>query len=172
MIDIKRVNQKVVAALPSIMQRANRYAPKLIQKQLLSLALNQFFQQECRSGQLNFLAGKCLVIEVTDYQLSFGISLHQQRLRITMPTEPTILSEPTVNQLHYNSLIKAGSKDFLQMMTNKVDPDTLFFRRKLVMLGDTELSLQCKNLLDSIGLDRLPKPILQSLNWLVAQQTS
>jgi len=36
------------------------------------------------------------------------------------------------------------------MMLREEDPDTLFFNRKLVIEGDTELGLIVKNLLDSI----------------------
>lgn len=158
MFDIKRANQKVVSAIPLIMRQINRYAPKPLQVQMLSLALNKFFQQECQKGELDFLATKTVVIEVTDYHLSFGISLVAQGLKVSVPA------------VQQDIVIKAKSADFIQMITNKVDPDTLFFRRRLVMLGDTELGLHCKNLLDSIGLARFPKPVLHSLNWLAAQQ--
>ncbi|MGB7997639.1 MAG: SCP2 sterol-binding domain-containing protein, partial [Photobacterium halotolerans] len=47
----------------------------------------------------------------------------------------------------------------------KVDPDTLFFQRRLTMQGDTELGLAVKNLLDSLDLDSLPK----SLHWLLTK---
>lgn len=160
MFDIKRANQKVVSVIPLIMRRVNHYAPKAVQVRVLSLALNQFFQQECRSGELDFLLNKSVVIEVTDYQLAFGISLVDKRLQVSLPAHKQ------------DSLIKASSVDFLQMITNQVDPDTLFFRRKLVILGDTELGLECKNLLDSIGLERLPKPIIEGLHWLTAHQVA
>ena len=40
--------------------------------------------------------------------------------------------------------------DFLRMMLREEDPDTLFFKRKLQIEGDTELGLITKNLLDSV----------------------
>jgi len=36
------------------------------------------------------------------------------------------------------------------MMLREEDPDTLFFKRKLQIEGDTELGLITKNLLDSV----------------------
>ena len=55
----------------------------------------------------------------------------------------------------------------LQLATQQVDPDTLFFRRKLLVTGDTELGLQLKNLLDTIELkERMPTFAYQQLQSL------
>jgi predicted lipid carrier protein YhbT len=48
----------------------------------------------------------------------------------------------------------------------KEDPDTLFFQRRLSIEGDTELGLEVKNLMDSVDLDALPKPMLSALTHL------
>ncbi|WP_438863304.1 ubiquinone anaerobic biosynthesis accessory factor UbiT [Neptunicella sp.] len=160
MIDIKRVNHKVVVGLPTFMRTINRYAPPLLQVHLLNLVFNQFFRAECRQGDLDFLNNKTLVIDVYDYQLAFGISLQQGRLKVCV--------SPTNEDL----LIRASSVEFLAMINNSVDPDTLFFQRRLVMLGDTELGLYCKNLLDSIDNKRFPRLLSYGLDWLVQQQGS
>jgi O2-independent ubiquinone biosynthesis accessory factor UbiT len=160
MFDIKRVTHKVVATIPTFMRQANRYVPPWIQTQVLCLGLNRFFQQELAKGELDFMCNKTLVIDVSDYQLLFAITLQQRRLKIRLT--------PVTQDL----LISVNSADMLAMINNQVDPDTLFFRRRLLMLGDTELGLQCKNLLDSIGIERLPVPLAKVLDWLVAQQQS
>ena len=41
-------------------------------------------------------------------------------------------------------------------MLREEDPDTLFFNRKLVIEGDTELGLVVKNLLDSVDWSSTP----------------
>jgi predicted lipid carrier protein YhbT len=46
--------------------------------------------------------------------------------------------------------ISAATEDFIRLMRREEDPDTLFFNRKLMIDGDTELGLTVKNLLDSI----------------------
>ncbi len=46
---------------------------------------------------------------------------------------------------------------FLALALRREDPDTLFFTRRLVMTGDTELGLIVKNLLDAIDWSRLPR---------------
>ena len=40
------------------------------------------------------------------------------------------------------------------MATRRVDPDTLFFERRLSIDGDTETGLRLKNLLDAVELPR------------------
>ena len=46
--------------------------------------------------------------------------------------------------------ISASLRDFALLAARKEDPDTLFFSRRLVMEGDTELGLLVKNTLDAI----------------------
>jgi predicted lipid carrier protein YhbT len=124
---------------------------------MLQLALNRFFQQELRQGELAFLQGKQLLIVVSDIALQFGISLKGGALRVQL--------QPKQQDL----LLKAELADFIAMISNVTDPDTLFFRRRLQLLGDTELGLYCKNLLDSIGPERLPAVLSQGLSWLAQQ---
>jgi O2-independent ubiquinone biosynthesis accessory factor UbiT len=58
-----------------------------------------------------------------------------------------------------NVTFTASADDFLALVLRREDPDTLFFKRRLLIEGDTELGLLIKNTLD--GLDfklRLPPP--------------
>ncbi|KKO46770.1 sterol-binding protein [Arsukibacterium ikkense] len=160
MFDIKRVNSKLVAALPLMLRQLTCCAPALMQRSLLQLALNRFFQPELAGGELSFLQGKTVLISVTDLNLEFGISLHGKQLQVQL--------KPAQQHL----LLKAELADFVAMISNNTDPDTLFFRRRLQMLGDTELGLYCKNLLDSIGPARLPAAVSVGLNWLAQQQSA
>ncbi|MBV2127600.1 ubiquinone anaerobic biosynthesis accessory factor UbiT [Arsukibacterium indicum] len=159
MFDIKRVNHKVVAALPSMLRTVTRCAPKRMQSGMLQLALNRFFQSELSRGELSFMQHKTVVISVADIALEFGICLDGNKLQVQlMPAQQDLL-------------LKAELADFIAMISNTSDPDTLFFRRRLQMLGDTELGLYCKNLLDSIGPERLPPLVPGLLHWLAQQQT-
>jgi O2-independent ubiquinone biosynthesis accessory factor UbiT len=47
-------------------------------------------------------------------------------------------------------VVAATLYDLSRLATRKEDPDTLFFSRRLVMEGDTELGLLIKNTLDAI----------------------
>ncbi|NRQ42084.1 SCP2 sterol-binding domain-containing protein [Rheinheimera sp. YQF-2] len=160
MFDIKRVNSNLVASLPTMLRGLTRYAPKAAQAGVLQLALNQFFRPELKTGELNFLTAKTLVVQVSDIALQFAISLNGDKLRVQLASAEQDL------------LLKAELADFVAMISNTADPDTLFFRRRLQMLGDTELGLYCKNLLDSIGSERLPLFCHRGLNWLAQQQAA
>jgi O2-independent ubiquinone biosynthesis accessory factor UbiT len=46
------------------------------------------------------------------------------------------------------------------------DPDTLFFQRRLVIEGDTELGLGVKNFLDGLDEERLPLPLQLALRGM------
>ena len=54
--------------------------------------------------------------------------------------------------------IRSTVSGFLALALRREDPDTLFFTRRLVMTGDTDLGLVVKNLLDAIDWSRLPLP--------------
>ena len=68
--------------------------------------------------------------------------------------------------------ISANARDFLLLMSRREDPDTLFFSRRLVSEGDTELGLVVKNLLDALDpelvLQRLPLPLKHAARRLMA----
>ena len=73
--------------------------------------------------------------------------------------------------------ITATAADFLALARREQDPDTLFFSRRLVMEGDTELGLMVKNMLDALDLPvldprhwRLPAPHAVVGSWWAALQ--
>ena len=47
--------------------------------------------------------------------------------------------------------VRASLGDYLALALRREDPDTLFFTRRLVIEGDTELGLEIKNALDALG---------------------
>ncbi len=47
--------------------------------------------------------------------------------------------------------IRASLPDYIALALRREDPDTLFFSRRLVLEGDTELGLALKNALDAFG---------------------
>lgn len=68
--------------------------------------------------------------------------------------------------------VSASARDFLLLLSRREDPDTLFFSRRLVSEGDTELGLTVKNLLDALEpeavLRRLPTPLARAARRLLA----
>lgn len=55
--------------------------------------------------------------------------------------------------------IRSNVSGYLALLLRREDADTLFFTRRLVMTGDTDLGLVVKNTLDAIDWSRLPPPL-------------
>ena len=76
-------------------------------------------------------------------------------------------SEPS-NQT-YDVLFRADASALLSLVTQQADADTLFFRRQLLVSGDTETGLHLKNYLDQISVEPLlPAVLLQVAERLLA----
>ena len=82
------------------------------------------------------LRGKVLRLELK--QIGFGpqLTIHGWGIR-------PALGRPDVT-------VRASLRDYFALALRREDPDTLFFTRRLVIEGDTELGLVVKNALDSI----------------------
>jgi O2-independent ubiquinone biosynthesis accessory factor UbiT len=59
--------------------------------------------------------------------------------------------------------IRASAADFYRLARRLEDPDTLFFARRLIIEGDTELGLCLKNALDAIDWTRFPAELLNTI---------
>lgn len=55
--------------------------------------------------------------------------------------------------------VRASLRDFVAIALRREDPDALFFQRRLVMEGDTELGHGLKNALDGLSLRSLLRPL-------------
>ncbi len=93
-------------------------------------------------GDLDFMAGRRLGIEVPDLGLSWVLELQDGRLRATSDA-----AEATV---------RGSATDLLLLAGRLEDADTLFFQRRLALSGDTELGLTARNLLDRLPWDAVP----------------
>jgi predicted lipid carrier protein YhbT len=85
-------------------------------------------------------------------------ALHGKRLRLAAPDAGLAFDfawdgkafRPAARGRRPDLTISASLHDFAQLAARKEDPDTLFFSRRLLMEGDTELGLTIKNTLDAI----------------------
>ena len=68
-----------------------------------------------------------------------------------------------VSQRPCDVVFCGNSMAFKTLALRREDPDTLFFQRRLMIEGDTELGLGLKNLLDSIDTEQLPG-LFQNVN--------
>lgn len=109
-------------------------------------ALNRIFRNSIDEGSLNFLQDRILHLQISDWPLEYRITLDGDQL---VPGDAN--RQPDVR-------FGGNAKEFLLLGLGKEDPDTLFFQRRLQLEGDTELGLEIKNFLYTLGDDFLPKP--------------
>lgn len=122
--------------------------PSFVFTRMLNLALRRSLAR----GDLLPLADKRIAIRVGDLGLRLHFTLKSNRF---VPVRT--IGQPDL-------AITASAHDFYLLASRQEDPDALFFSRRLVVEGDTELGLFAKNALD--GLD-LPEQIrtLLSAKW-------
>lgn len=83
------------------------------------------------------LHGKVVQVEIAGLPFALRLTLDSIGLRPS-------LARPDVT-------LRARLADYLALALRREDPDTLFFTRRLVLEGDTELGLALKNALDALG---------------------
>jgi predicted lipid carrier protein YhbT len=126
--------------------------PTRINSELLARILNHLFAPDLADGELDFLEGKQMLINVADARLSYRLTLHNGRIAAVPEQGMADLS------------IEGSLYDFLLLATRREDTDTLFFNRRLKLGGDTELGLYVKNFLDAMEIEERMGPVLKLLN--------
>ena len=147
---LDKLRSRLVHFGPSLLSVPVKLAPFALKRQVLEQMLSWQFRQALEEGELAFLEGRWLSIEVRDIGLRWFTSVEDGRL-IVSPCADADVS------------FSADASDLLMIAARKQDPDTLFFQRRLVIEGDTELGLYVKNLMDAIELDQIPKPLRLAL---------
>lgn len=108
-----------------------------------SQALNLALGDTLRSEALYPLHGKLICLRVSDAKIALNFTLNK---RGVTPIRAGKTADLTISAKAY---------DFILLALRKEDPDTLFFSRRLLMEGDTELGLLVKNTLDALELPPL-----------------
>jgi predicted lipid carrier protein YhbT len=111
---------------------------------LLAPLLNRLFEAAIKEGELDFLEENVFQVVVTGPDLEFYISFQNNSLAV-LPTSG-----------RWDLRISGSAYDFMLLATRREDADTLFFQRRIVTEGDTEMGLFLKNFLDSQELSDLP----------------
>lgn len=120
---------------------------------LFVTGLNLVLARHLHPDTLHRLEGRSLRIHVADAGLRFDYTWRDGAFRAARHD----VAEPDLT-------FRADAWDFHCLLQRREDPDTLFFSRRLVIEGDTELGLMVKNTLDSIDMAVFhPKAILRDL---------
>ncbi|HBX6961986.1 SCP2 domain-containing protein [Klebsiella pneumoniae] len=145
---LDKLRSRLVHFGPSLMSVPVKLAPFALKRQVLEQVLSWQFRQALAEGELEFLEGRWLSIHVRDIGLLWYTSVVDGRLVVSQQAD----ADADVS-------FSADVSDLLMIAARKQDPDTLFFQRRLVIEGDTELGLYVKNLMDAIELEQMPKAL-------------
>ena len=145
---------KRITAIPG------RFVPYVMQKQFLSIALNQVFRSLLEHDELEFLQGAKVRIKITDLYVDWLIEIGERGFT------------PIDRTLNDDVCISGECSAFYLLATRQADPDTLFFQRRIRIEGDTELGLGVKNTMDSMDWDDFPMPLRRLLQRATALQTN
>lgn len=146
MLVLDKLRSRLVLAGPFLLSVPVKLAPFALKRQVLEQVLRWQFQQALADGELEFLEGRWLSIDVRDIGLQWFTSVENGQLIVRQSANADVS-------------FSANASDLLMIAARKQDPDTLFFQRRLVIEGDTELGLYVKNLMDAIEPEQMPKPL-------------
>jgi O2-independent ubiquinone biosynthesis accessory factor UbiT len=121
----------------------SRHVPFVLQRLALQQSLNRLFAAPLADGAFDMLRDRWLRLQVKDLHLQWFLTCTDAGLQVAARAPEQVS-------------ISGNWSDFLLLASRQEDPDTLFFRRRLLIEGDTELGLAVKNLLDSLDPDDLP----------------
>lgn len=111
------------------------FLPHQLQHRVVNDWLRRQFSTVPDNGELSFLRGRFLSIQIKDIELDLLITLGKRG--------PVIIA----GDIEKDVTISGSLESFLLLAEQLVDPDTLFFQRKLSIEGDIEFALEVKNLL-------------------------
>jgi len=93
--------------------------------------INNTFSEQIAEGDFEFLQGRLLQIEIIDANIYVGLSFNNKRIICTHYNNRPITADATLS---------IDTPNAINLIQQQVDPDTLFFQRKLKINGDTELA--------------------------------
>lgn len=143
---LEKLRAQIVRQGPGLLGRSLRLTPFALQRQVLEQLLGWQFRQALAEGELEFLGGRWLRIEVRDVGLQWFVTQRDNQLLVSREESADVS-------------FSADANDLILIAARREDPDTLFFQRRLRVEGDTELGLYVKNLMDAIELEAMPAPL-------------
>lgn len=146
---------RVIARLHPFMKSQARLIPFSLQRRVMEKIMQEAFHDAISEGAFDILQGRWLCMEITDLRLKWNITRGLNG-PVMMASEVT----PDVT-------VRGNLRDFVALANQEEDPDTLFFRRRLLISGDTDLGLQVKNLMFGTEITGLPRMLSRALQQLM-----
>ena len=116
------------------------------------MIINHTFCEQIADGDFDFLQNRMLQIEILDAGLYVGLSFNQNKITCTHFDNTSIEADATLS---------IDTPNAISLIQQQVDPDTLFFQRKLKINGDTELAHNVKNTIDTLDPEVIPKLLMK-----------
>lgn len=155
---LNKAKHKLVENSVSLLSVAHRIMPTKLEKHFVIHQVKRLSQPFMEGGEIDFLENCVVEVEIRDISAKWYFTKIGQQLVMMEKEEALMISSES-------DVVFSASIDALVLMASqKVDPDTLFFNRKLKITGDTELGLEIKNLFDQFDLELLEKPFKRILN--------
>lgn len=124
--------------------------PQSMQCRVLDAVIGRVLAAPVASGALDFMQDRRLGLEVTDLGLRWVFMLRDGRVH--------------AGDGPADAIVRGSATDLLLLASRLEDADTLFFQRRLVLTGDTELGLTARNLLDRLDWADVPLGLRILLN--------
>jgi len=132
---------------PQKLSRLVTRAPQKLNRKIVEKILNSVFAEQINEGDFDFLENRSLQIEIIDARLFVGLSYNLSEITCQSFNNTPFQSDVTLS---------VNTVDAIQLVQQEVDPDTLFFQRKLKIRGDTELAHHVKNTIDTLDPEAIP----------------
>lgn len=128
--------------LPAPVGALGRHLPRLPASIAFATGLNLTLKRKFPAEVLERLEGHTFAIVVEDAGVELLFRVRERRF------------VPVANAAEPVLRFRAVAWDYAALVAREADPDTLFFNRRLVVEGDTEIALLVKNTLDTIEIPR------------------
>ncbi|MDQ1362206.1 MAG: O2-independent ubiquinone biosynthesis accessory factor UbiT [Pseudomonadota bacterium] len=136
--------------MPEIVGKLLGQLPAWPATQAFVTAFNLTVWKKLRELDWDGIHGRKFCVVIKDLQLALHFSVTQKGLRAEKPVQPDVI-------------FTASLMDFIRLALRLEDPDTLFFNRRLLIEGNTDVGLRVKNMLDGVEfetlLDSFPGPL-------------
>jgi len=151
MLPTLSMKQPIHNNLPVFVAKLMTKAPFKLQSLVMETVLQQVFTEALKDGDLDFLENHIIKVSINDINSNWYLTCRNKQIKLLQHSQAC-------------TTIHGKLEEFVRLVARQEDPDTLFFQRRLVIEGNTEIGLEMKNLLDSLDLESLPLPVRKSID--------
>ena len=141
--DATHTHRSALSLLRGVISRLPQFPPSAATAFMLNVVLRDVLN----GPELDAARNKLVKVEIPDVGLSLSYRVHNTGVAASGNDIPDVT-------------ITADSNALWSLVTGREDADMLFFSRRLVMSGDTELGLFIRNTLDAIDRTKVLRPRL------------